>query len=180
MLKWTAPLIGIRDVVKGQSVGYGQTWVADKPTRVGLVPIGYADGYDRANSNRGVMLVHDCPRPRDRPGQHGPSPPSTCRKCPMTALGDTVTVLDSDPLSIASVYRLAEWSNTIPYEIFCRIAPAFGESRSIPPTVRKSSPWPTRKNGTKQKRPRFAPYNFSRSGERPPGILFSSTSNLGP
>ena len=36
-------------------------------------------------------------------------------------IGDEVTLLDSDPLSPASVYKLAEWEDTIPYEIFCRI-----------------------------------------------------------
>jgi alanine racemase len=37
--------------------------------------------------------------------------------------GDEATILDSDPLSPVSVYRLAEWANTIPYEVFCRIGP---------------------------------------------------------
>ncbi len=36
-------------------------------------------------------------------------------------VGDEVTLLDNDPLSPASVYRLAEWSDTIPYEVVCRI-----------------------------------------------------------
>jgi alanine racemase len=40
---------------------------------------------------------------------------------PQAMIGDEVTVLDSDPLSPASVYRIAELAETIPYEIFCRI-----------------------------------------------------------
>jgi alanine racemase len=40
---------------------------------------------------------------------------------PMTNIGDEVIVLDSDPLSVASVYKLAEWAGTIPYEIFCGV-----------------------------------------------------------
>lgn len=42
----------------GASVGYGRTWVAPRPSLIALVPLGYADGYRRALSNRGVALVH--------------------------------------------------------------------------------------------------------------------------
>jgi len=40
-------LIGIRAVQKGEGVGYGHTFVADKPMRIGVVACGYADGYPR-------------------------------------------------------------------------------------------------------------------------------------
>jgi alanine racemase len=40
---------------------------------------------------------------------------------PEAQVGDEVIVLDSDPLSPASVYALAEWAGTIPYEIFCHV-----------------------------------------------------------
>ena len=40
---------------------------------------------------------------------------------PHATIGDEVTLLDNDPLSPASVYRLAELAGTIPYEILCRI-----------------------------------------------------------
>ncbi len=39
------------------------------------------------------------------------------------AIGDEVTVIDPDPVSPASVYALAKWSETIPYEILSRIGP---------------------------------------------------------
>ena len=38
-------------------------------------------------------------------------------------IGDEVILLDDDPLSPVSVYKMAEWSETIPYEVFCRIGP---------------------------------------------------------
>jgi alanine racemase len=40
---------------------------------------------------------------------------------PQAIIGDEVTVLDNDPLSPASVYKIADLTSTIPYEIFCRI-----------------------------------------------------------
>ncbi len=122
VLRWTAPLIGIRDVPAGGTVGYGQTWRAERPTRVGLVPVGYADGYDRAYGNRAVTLVH------------GGRAPVIGRvsmdlttidlsQVPSASIGDEVVLLDDDPLSPCSIYRLAEWSDTIPYEVLCRIGP---------------------------------------------------------
>jgi alanine racemase len=120
VLRWTAPLVGIRDVPAGQTIGYGQTWKAEKDTRVGLVPIGYADGYLRAFSNRGVMLVNGCPAPvLGRVSMDLTT--IDLSQTPMASVGDDAVVLDSDPLSAASVYRLAEWAGTIPYEIISRI-----------------------------------------------------------
>jgi alanine racemase len=120
VLRWTAPLIGIRDIPKGQTIGYGQTWKAEKETRVGLVPIGYADGYLRVFSNRGLMQVHGCPAPVI--GRVSMDLTTIdLSQVPMTHVGDEVVVMDSDPLSAVSVYRLAEWGSTIPYEILSRI-----------------------------------------------------------
>lgn len=42
-----APLISVRTVAAGESVGYGASWVADRDTRMGMVAIGYGDGYPR-------------------------------------------------------------------------------------------------------------------------------------
>ncbi|MCV6611732.1 MAG: alanine racemase [Amphritea sp.] len=43
----TSEVIAVRDVPVGESVGYACTWTADKPSRVGTVALGYADGYPR-------------------------------------------------------------------------------------------------------------------------------------
>jgi len=40
-------LISVRDIAAGESVGYGMTWTAEQPTRMGIVCIGYGDGYPR-------------------------------------------------------------------------------------------------------------------------------------
>jgi len=121
-LSWTAPLIGIRDIPTGSSVGYGQTWVADKPTRLGLLPVGYADGYARGLSSCGVMLADGVPvRVVGRVSMDLTIIDLTA--VPAAHLGDEVTIIDSDPLSPASVYRMAEALGTIPYEILSRIGP---------------------------------------------------------
>jgi alanine racemase len=119
-MRWIAPLIDIRDVAAGAQVGYGQTWTATKATRLGLVPIGYADGYPRLLSNRGTMMVAGQPaRVAGRVSMD--LTVIDLQNAPQAMVGDDVTVLDDDPISPASVYRIAELAETIPYEILCRI-----------------------------------------------------------
>jgi alanine racemase len=120
-MKWTAPLVGIKDVRAGTCVGYAQTWRAPRDTRVGLIPVGYADGYPRRHSNRASVLVQG----RTAPVIGRVSMDLTTvdlGDVPAACVGDEVTLLDSDPLSPVSVYELAKWSDTIPYEVFCRIS----------------------------------------------------------
>ncbi len=52
-----APVMQVRDVPAGDSVGYGATFVAPRPTRVAVVALGYADGYPRGASGRGSGFV---------------------------------------------------------------------------------------------------------------------------
>jgi alanine racemase len=52
-----ARIIQLREVPAGQSVGYGATFVAQRPSRIAVVALGYADGYARSFSNRGAALV---------------------------------------------------------------------------------------------------------------------------
>jgi alanine racemase len=140
VMKWVAPLLMIRDVAKGTGIGYGQTWTSSRDTRVGLVPVGYGDGYLRAFSNRAKMIVGG----RAVPVIGRVSMDYTMidlGEVPAARVGDEVIVLDSDPLSSASAYALAEWGGTIGYEILCRIGqriprvavePPENESGTIP------------------------------------------------
>jgi alanine racemase len=121
-MQLTAPLIGIRDVPAGTAIGYGQTWRCTVPSRIGLVPIGYADGYPRSLSNKAAVRINGF----TAPVVGAVSMDLTTidlTQVPHAAIGDEVTVLDCDPLSPASVYRLAEHAGTIPYEILTGIGP---------------------------------------------------------
>jgi alanine racemase len=120
--RWTAPLVGVRHIPKGQGVGYSHTWNAPRDSRIGLIPIGYADGYPRVLSNKSSMIVQ---------GKRAPVIGRVSMdlitldltEIPQAMLGDEVTVIDTDPLSPASAYELAKLADTIPYEILCRIGP---------------------------------------------------------
>lgn len=120
VMKWTAPLVGIRAVRKGTRVGYSQVWQATHDTRIGLIPVGYADGYPLIFSNRASVLVHGKPCPVI--GRVSMDLTTVdLGDVSQAQVGDEVTLLDNDPLSPVSVYALAKWADTIPYEIFCRI-----------------------------------------------------------
>lgn len=58
-----AQLISLREVAVGESVGYGATWIAERPTRIGTVSCGYADGYPRTAPAGTPVLVGDAARP---------------------------------------------------------------------------------------------------------------------
>ena len=56
-MRLSSYVAGVRVVAPGDSVGYGRRFVAEAPSRVAIVPIGYADGIPRALTNRGDVLV---------------------------------------------------------------------------------------------------------------------------
>jgi alanine racemase len=66
-LRLVAPLVQVRDVGPGTPVGYGHTWAAPRATRLGLIPVGYADGLPRLAGDRAWVQVAGVRRPgRDR------------------------------------------------------------------------------------------------------------------
>jgi alanine racemase len=46
-LRWESQLAQVRQVQPGESTGYGRRWIAERPTWIGIVPVGYADGFRR-------------------------------------------------------------------------------------------------------------------------------------
>ncbi len=58
-----ARVLQVRQVCKGESVGYNATWHATRPSRIATVGVGYADGWPRALSNRGRAIFDGLPVP---------------------------------------------------------------------------------------------------------------------
>lgn len=59
----TSPILQVRRISRGESVGYGATWTADSDRTLATVGLGYADGFLRAASNRGEAFVGGVRRP---------------------------------------------------------------------------------------------------------------------
>lgn len=150
VLKWVAPLLMIRPIQKGESVGYNQTWIADRDTRIGLVPVGYADGYLRTFSNRARMIVRGKPAPVV--GRVSMDYTTVdLGDIPEAQVGDTATVLDCDPLSPASVYALADLAGTIPYELFSRIGSRIPRVAVDPADSQENASWSIPASASKAK-----------------------------
>ena len=59
----TAPVLQVRDIRKGDTVGYGCTWTAPSDTQTATIGLGYADGYLRSASNKAQVFVQGQKRP---------------------------------------------------------------------------------------------------------------------
>jgi alanine racemase len=57
VLRWSTVVRDLRTLAPGESTGYGRGFVAERPTRIALLPIGYADGYPRRLSTVGHVLI---------------------------------------------------------------------------------------------------------------------------
>ncbi len=103
-------------LLPGQSLGYGRTFVAERPTTVALVPMGYADGLPRSHSNRGFLLVRDRRAPI-----LGRVSMDQCvvgvDGCGAVQPGDPVVAIGSQGDETISCEEFAERSGTISYEV---------------------------------------------------------------
>ena len=115
-----ARLLAVRHMPQGATVGYGRTYrVSDADgERIGIVSIGYADGYPRYLSNKGTMLVR---------GRACPITGIVCMDYTMISLrnaeharpGDEVVVIGRQGESEVPISEVARAAETIPYELMC-------------------------------------------------------------
>jgi alanine racemase len=121
VLTWKTRILSLRDVRANEALGYGGTYVTKAPARIAVLPVGYADGLNRALSSRGRVIVREHYAPilgrismdltlADVTGLPGVS------------VGDEVILLGTlDGLSV-DAREHAELANTNVYEILCAIS----------------------------------------------------------
>ncbi|MBL7521915.1 alanine racemase, partial [Frankia sp. CNm7] len=117
-LRLTAPLVTVRTVPAGTPVGYGHTWTSPRATRLGLVPVGYADGLPRGAGERALVQVAGVRRPvvgrisMDMTVVDlGPDP----AVCPARA-GDVVTLFGPGDTGEPTTADWARWVGTLEHE----------------------------------------------------------------
>ena len=115
-----AKLAHVKTIRAGQSVSYGGTWTASEPTRIGLVPIGYADGIPRAAQDAHVMVngVQCEVLGRVAMDQFVISLPDAVGE---VSAGDDVVIFGDSSDGTPSADSWGSASNTIGYEIVTRI-----------------------------------------------------------
>jgi alanine racemase len=123
-----APVLSLKSKVvyfkvtkKGAPVSYGGTWIAPQDTRMVTIPIGYGDGYFRALSNKGEVLIR---------GKRYPIRGTVCMDQLMVEIGqgeayngDEVVLIGAQGGEEISADELAQRIGTISYEILCAINP---------------------------------------------------------
>ncbi|MAS56391.1 alanine racemase [Nocardioides sp.] len=114
-LTLTAPVVATRRVPTGTSVGYGHTWVAERPTRLALLPLGYADGLPRAASARAEVLLRG--RRRRVVGRISMDQAVIDLGDDDAAPGEVAVVFGPGGQGEPLVSEWASWSDTIEHEI---------------------------------------------------------------
>jgi alanine racemase len=115
-MRLQAPIVQIKHIPKGKSVSYGRSFITKRDSVIGIVPLGYADGYRRCFSNRASMKI----------GSY--VVPVVGRVCmdqilvdvtdvKGVSLGQMVTIIDDQQDSPCGAYKLADLADTICYEI---------------------------------------------------------------
>ena len=109
-------VLAVRNLPAASAVSYGRTFVTKRDSRIAVIPIGYADGYNRLFSNNAEMLVQGC---------RAPVVGRVCMDMTMLDVtdvsnvseGDEVVILGRQGQQMITAAELAERINTIPYEI---------------------------------------------------------------
>lgn len=118
-MRFFAKVSSVRTIPAGQGVSYGQTWTAEKDTKIATITCGYADGYFRSLSNKGVMVIHGQPAPiRGRVCMDQIMLDVTGRDD--VKMGDTVHIYDPD-YPETHIDAVADLAGTISYELFCAV-----------------------------------------------------------
>lgn len=128
-LTWKSRLTEIKPVPAGSFIGYGCTDKVEVDTRIGIVPVGYADGYRRAMGGRAHVLVG---------GRRCPVRGRICMNLIMVdvghldgvAVGDEVVLLGAQGDEEISAELLADWAQTLHYEILAGLNPLI-ERRAV-------------------------------------------------
>ncbi len=118
-LTWKSQVVYFKVVQPGHPVSYGSTWQSDHPVRIVTVPVGYGDGYFRALSNKGQILIR---------GQRHPIIGRVCMDQIMVNLewgtaynGDDAILLGHQGDESITADEVASWAGTIPYEVLTNI-----------------------------------------------------------
>jgi len=112
----------LRTIKPGDSVSYNRTFLAKRTSTIAVLPIGYADGYNRRLSNKGFVLID---------GKRAPVVGLVCMDMtmvdvtdiPSVQVGDSVTLIGRQGENAIWADDIARWTGTIPYEILCAIGP---------------------------------------------------------
>ena len=121
VLSWKSVVSMVKDVGIGDTIGYGRSFLVNRPMRIATIPTGYADGYPRLLSNKGWVLIN---------GRRAPIVGRVCMDQMMVDVTDIpdvgfeteVLLIGKSDDEVVTVDDLAHLIGTIGYEIVCGIS----------------------------------------------------------
>ena len=133
----------VKKFPRGYSIGYGRSYVTNRPTLIATIPVGYGDGYGVILSNRGEALIRG-----KRAPVVGRISMDMCTidvsHIPDCQVGDVVTLMGKDGLEEITANDIAARVSTISYEILCMLgkrAPRVflhkGQTGAVEPRLRR-------------------------------------------
>lgn len=116
VMAWETEVTYVKEISVGDTVSYGRTFQADKPMRIATIPVGYGDGYHRAASAKGQVLIE---------GKRGKVLGRVCMDqimvdvthIPQAKAGSSVMLLGRQGTEEITGEELAGWAGTISYEV---------------------------------------------------------------
>jgi alanine racemase len=123
VLAWRRQLAQVKRLAAGESTGYGRRFVAESETWIGIVPVGYADGFRRDMTGTDVLVEGERRRVVGTVSMD-----AVAVELPGELAAGTVVTLVGDGLLLEDHARVAE---TINYELACGIGGAAGETRAL-------------------------------------------------
>lgn len=131
VMSWRSAIIQLKDYPSGSNLGYNRSFTTRRPTRVAVLPVGYADGYRREFSNRAEVLIR---------GRRAPVVGVVSMDYIMADvtdfgqldMGTVATLLGSDRGACITPEEMAQWGSTIPYcitsQVGKRVARIYGNN----------------------------------------------------
>jgi len=120
VLRWRSRVMSIKEVDKGEFVGYGNHYLTTRPLKVAAVPIGYFHGFRRSLGNIGRVLIHG-----RRVGIIGNVNMSmiliNVSEIKNVAIGDEVVIIGKQKKTQITVGSFSDMSNLVNYEMLVRL-----------------------------------------------------------
>lgn len=119
-MSFTTKVLQVKNMAAGTGISYGHTFITKKPTKIAVLPVGYEDGYHRALSNKGYVLIH---------GEMAPVCGRVCMNMCMVDVssinkvqpGDEVVLLGRQGNKTITADDLAHHVGSISYEMLCHL-----------------------------------------------------------
>ena len=120
LISWKSRVMVVKDVEAGEFIGYGSSYLANKKTRIAIVPVGYSNGFSRSLSNMGRVLIRG-----KRVPVIGTVTMNTMTvnvsDIPGVERGDEVVIIGKQKRMHISVASFSEMSNELNYQTLTRI-----------------------------------------------------------